>query len=75
MRNLFLSIIASLYSIAAFRKMPIASSTADTVQVCAYILSVHDINFHEKEYTVRFWPWFLHNNAEFDLSKPSTSHR
>jgi hypothetical protein len=33
------------------------------------VISVHDINFHDKEYTIRFWLWFLHNNAEFDFSK------
>ncbi|MEO7991742.1 MAG: hypothetical protein ABI663_19470 [Chryseolinea sp.] len=41
----------------------------DTVKVGAYIISVHDINFHEKEYTARFWLWFLHNNENFDFSK------
>ena len=41
----------------------------DTVKVGAFVISVHDINFHEKEYTVRFWLWFLHHNEEFDFSK------
>ena len=41
----------------------------DTVKVGAYVISVHDINFHEKEYTVRFWLWFLHSNPEFDFSR------
>jgi hypothetical protein len=40
---------------------------ADTVKVGAYIISVHDINFHDKEYTMRFWLWFLHDNPEFDF--------
>ena len=47
----------------------ITTSTPDTVKVGAYVISVHDINFHEKEYTIRFWLWFLHNNADFDFSK------
>lgn len=41
----------------------------DTVKVGAYVISVHDINFHEKEYTIRFWLWFLHRNPAFDFSK------
>jgi hypothetical protein len=28
-----------------------------------------DINFHEKEYTARFWLWFLYRNKEFDFVK------
>jgi hypothetical protein len=41
---------------------------ADTVKAGAYIISIHDINFHEKEYTVRFWLWFLYKNPDFDFS-------
>lgn len=39
----------------------------DTVTVGVYLLSVHDINFHDKEYTARFWLWFLYDNPEFDF--------
>jgi hypothetical protein len=41
----------------------------DTVKAGAYVISVHDINFHDKEYTVRFWLWFLYKNKDFDFSK------
>ena len=41
----------------------------DSVKVGAYVISVHDINFHDKEYTSRFWLWFLYNNPDFDFSK------
>ncbi len=41
---------------------------ADTVKVGAYVLSVHDINFHDKEYTARFWLWFIYNNPKFDFT-------
>lgn len=40
----------------------------DTVKVGSYILSLHDINFHDKEYTMRFWLWFLYNNPDFDFT-------
>ncbi|HWA32776.1 MAG TPA: hypothetical protein VG737_01535, partial [Cyclobacteriaceae bacterium] len=46
-----------------------STAQPDTVKVGAYVISVHDINFHDKEYTVRFWLWFLYDNAEFDFSK------
>jgi len=41
----------------------------DTVKVGAYIISLHDINFHDKEYTIRFWLWFVYDNPDFDFSK------
>ncbi|MBP9925739.1 MAG: hypothetical protein KBF45_07085 [Cyclobacteriaceae bacterium] len=40
----------------------------DTVNVGAYVISVHDINFRDKEYTMRFWLWFLYKNPDFDFS-------
>ncbi len=40
----------------------------DTVSVGAYVISVHDINFRDKEYTMRFWLWFLYDNPGFDFS-------
>jgi hypothetical protein len=39
----------------------------DTVKVGAYVISVHDINFRDKEYTIRFWLWFLYDNPDFDF--------
>ncbi|HTH55972.1 MAG TPA: hypothetical protein VL728_07985 [Cyclobacteriaceae bacterium] len=39
----------------------------DTVDIGAYMMSVHDINFHDKEYTARFWLWFLYKNRDFDF--------
>ncbi|MBI1769290.1 MAG: hypothetical protein HYR67_13045 [Bacteroidetes bacterium] len=47
-----------------------AKPKADTVKVGAFIISIHDINFHDKEYTARFWLWFTYNyNKELDFSK------
>jgi hypothetical protein len=40
----------------------------DTVSIGAYIISIHDIDFHNKEYTTRFWLWMLYdNNHKFDF--------
>jgi hypothetical protein len=41
----------------------------DTVKAGAYVISVHDINFHDKEYTIRFWLWFLYKNKDFDFAR------
>ncbi len=57
------------YSIAAQNSIPsLPVEIPDTVKVGAYVISVHDINFHEKEYTIRFWLWFVYDNPEFDFS-------
>jgi hypothetical protein len=45
------------------------SKPSDTVKIGAYVISVHDINFHDQEYTSRFWLWFLYKNSKFDFSK------
>ena len=40
----------------------------DTVTIGAYIISIHDIDFHNKQYTTRFWLWTLHkDNQKFDF--------
>ncbi|MEP6738584.1 MAG: hypothetical protein ABJA70_23865 [Chryseolinea sp.] len=44
-------------------------SHPDTVKVGSYIISVHDINFHDKEYTIRFWLWFIYDNPAFDFAR------
>lgn len=53
-----------------FTLVAVESSIAqpDTVSVGAYVISVHDINFRDKEYTMRFWLWFLYDNPDFDFS-------
>ncbi len=45
------------------------ASIPDSVKVGAYVISVHDINFHDKEYTIRFWLWFQYDNPKFDFTK------
>jgi hypothetical protein len=46
-----------------------ADPAPDTVTIGAYIISIHDINFQDKEYTLRFWLWALFDNVGFDLAK------
>lgn len=48
----------------------LSQAKPDTVKVGVYIISVHDINFHDKEYTARFWLWFTYDyNKELDFTK------
>jgi hypothetical protein len=58
-------IVFLLFALAATQ----SAARPDTVKVGAYVISVHDINFHDKEYTIRFWLWFLYDNEDFDFSK------
>jgi len=62
LQQLALSGVLLLTPLASFAQAP------DTVKVGAFVISVHDINFHDKEYTVRFWLWFLYDNPEFDFT-------
>jgi hypothetical protein len=41
----------------------------DTVRIGTYIISIHDINFQQKEYTIRFWLWLIYDNLQFDFAK------
>lgn len=41
----------------------------DTVRAGVYIISVHDINFRDKEYTLRFWLWFVYDNPKFSFER------
>jgi aromatic ring-cleaving dioxygenase len=44
-------------------------SKPDTVKIGAYVMSIHDINFRDKEYTMRYWLWMLHNKQGLDVVK------
>jgi hypothetical protein len=46
-----------------------AAENPDTVKVGVYIISLHDIDFREKEYTVRFWLWMSYRNSALNFAK------
>lgn len=46
-----------------------AQLAPDTVKIGSYIISLHDINFHNKEYVIRFWVWMSYSNPIFDFTK------
>ncbi len=59
-----------LLALLLFVNVSFAKTKVDTVKVGAFIISIHDINFHDKEYTARFWLWFTYDyNKELDFSK------
>jgi hypothetical protein len=62
------AIVFSLVFVLSSNAFAQTSEGPDTVKVGAYVISLHDINFHEKEYTIRFWLWFVYDNPEFDFS-------
>jgi len=64
--SFFLLLSFSIIAQNSVPPMPVESP--DTVKVGSYVISVHDINFHEQEYTIRFWLWFGYDNPEFDFS-------
>ena len=39
----------------------------DTVKTGIYIISIHDIDFKQKEYTITFWLWLKYKNKDFDF--------
>jgi hypothetical protein len=65
--RLSLLLVVVLLSRATHSQNP-EEPVPDTVKVGAYVISVHDINFREKEFTVRFWLWFIYDNPDFDFT-------
>jgi len=64
----FVSLVLFLGSVILSEgQAPSLENKRDTVTVGVYLISVHDINFHNKEYTVRFWLWFLYDNPKFNF--------
>ncbi|MCI0751130.1 MAG: hypothetical protein L0Y35_04775 [Flammeovirgaceae bacterium] len=68
MRKVSLLILFLLAELPGFSQTDSSQTAPDTVKIGAYVISVHDINFREKEFTVRFWLWFIYDNPEFDFT-------
>jgi hypothetical protein len=63
-------IFSALIAVILASNSSLAAPKADTVKVGAFIISIHDINFHDKEYIARFWLWFTYDyNKDLDFSK------
>lgn len=58
----------SIIILFLFCKPLLASGTPpDTVKTGIYIISIHDIDFKQKEYTITFWLWLKYKNKDFDF--------
>jgi len=60
---LFFFVVFTIQLFAQEKKIP------DTVKVGIYIVSVHDIDFRQKQCSIRFWIWTRYKNADFDFAK------
>lgn len=69
MKHFFPILLLSFFSFCAFSQGEdsVQISQPDTVKIGSYIISIHDINFQNKEYTLRFWLWTLFENVGFDF--------
>lgn len=66
----FLTALFALFMPAALFAQSDTEPQPDTVVMGAYIISVHDIDFHNTEYTSRFWLWVRYtNNDKFNFPK------
>ena len=62
-------ILFLLLTIPFFKANAQAAYKPDTVKVGVYIVSIHDIDFKQKEYAVSFWLWLKYKNKDFDFVK------
>lgn len=63
-------IVCLLFLTTAFLKAGAQTDIKpDTVTVGVYVVSIHDIDFKQKEYTVSFWLWLKYKNKDFDFVK------
>ena len=60
--------LIALISLVVVASFSLTQAQPDTVSVGSYVISVHDINFRDKQYTMRFWLWFVYDNPDFDFS-------
>jgi hypothetical protein len=53
--------------LVGFSSLRAQDASPDTVKVGVYIVSIHDINFKDKEYSINFWIWLKYKNKDFDF--------
>jgi hypothetical protein len=59
----------SFFVLLLFTCILTQAQNPDTVKIGAYIINLHDIDFRNKEYTIRFWLWTLYKNPSFDFAQ------
>ena len=68
MKRLYLILLLLSGFLSARAQDEASTEAPDTVKAGAYIINIHDINFRDKEYTIRFWLWMLYDNPSFDFA-------
>jgi hypothetical protein len=58
-----------LFIFLLFPGLSTLAQTPDTVQIGCYVISMHDFDFRDKEYTARFWLWTLYKNPEIHFER------
>jgi len=62
--------VAILLFVSMINNFAYAKEEVKEAKFGVYITNLYDINFAKNEYTVQFWSWFHHNDAEY---KPNES--
>lgn len=65
-RNVSIGALLALFTSLSFGSSA-QSQAPDTVKIGSYIISLHDFNFHEKQYVARFWVWMTYSDPNFDF--------
>ncbi len=47
--------------------LPSQAAVPDTVRMGCYLLSLHNLDFRDQEYTARFWVWMVYDKKLEDL--------
>lgn len=71
MRKAILLFIYSLLHCSLFIENAFAQeeqvTPPDTVKTGIYVISIHDIDFKENEFTINLWLWLTYKNKKFDF--------
>ncbi|UEG50731.1 hypothetical protein LK994_04495 [Ferruginibacter lapsinanis] len=63
MKHTLLLVVGLIFTTSIFAQ----KNVPDTVSTGIYITSIHDIDFKQKEYTIKFWLWLKYKNKDFDF--------
>lgn len=66
-KALLLSICFLLHCSIFIEKAFAQEEPPDTVKTGIYVISIHDIDFKENEYTINLWLWLTYKNKKFDF--------
>lgn len=68
MKKTITSFIVSLALLFGFVSNAVAQDQApDTVKVGIYIVSIHNVDFKQKEFTANFWIWLKYKRRDFNF--------